>query len=76
MLNFRLATPGHVIDINRLTKLSGIAEANGVMRVSAMTSQCDILESGAIQRAMPLLHDALSHAGLQQAPNRGALGAA
>ena len=76
MLNILLATPGHVIDVNRIAELLGIAEANSVMRVDAMTRQCDTLESSAARRSIPLLHDALSHVRHPQTRSRNTLSAA
>ena len=74
MLNFRLATPAHLIDLNRVPELAGIAVDQGVLRIGAMTRQCDILESAVVKSATPLLHSALSHVGYQQTRNRGTLG--
>ena len=74
MLNFRLATPAHLVDLNRVPELAGIAVDQGVLRIGAMTRQCDILESAVVKSDAPLLHAALSHVGHQQTRNRGTLG--
>ena len=74
MLNFRLATPAHLIDLNRVPEIAGINVVDDVLRIGAMTRQCDILESTVVQRYAPLLHAALSQVGHQQTRNRGTLG--
>ena len=39
MLNFRVVAPDHLIDLNRIEKLSSIAISDGVGRFGAMTRQ-------------------------------------
>jgi aerobic carbon-monoxide dehydrogenase medium subunit len=74
MLNFRLATPGHVIDLNRIDALRGITRRNGVFVLGAMTRQCEIEFSGELHAALPLLREAVMHVGHHQTRNRGTLG--
>ena len=40
MLNFRVLAPQHLIDLNRVSELTGIHCDGRVMRVGAMTRQC------------------------------------
>jgi carbon-monoxide dehydrogenase medium subunit len=74
MLNFRLATPAHVIDINRVPELAGISVNHDVLTIGAMTRQCDVLASALVRKHAPLLTNALSHVGHQQTRNRGTIG--
>jgi aerobic carbon-monoxide dehydrogenase medium subunit len=72
MLNFRLARPRVVIDINRLTELDYLREDNGAVRVGALTRQRTV-ERWARGR-FPLLADALRHVGHEAIRTRGTVG--
>ena len=74
MLNFRLAAPAHVIDLNRTPGLAGIQVSNSTLTIGAMTRQCDVLESALVRQHAPLLTQALAHVGHQQTRNRGTIG--
>lgn len=74
MLNFRLLAPGHVIDLNRVSALTGIEVTDGVLRIGAMTRQCDLETAAAVRDNVPLLQAALAHVGHRQTRNRGTLG--
>jgi carbon-monoxide dehydrogenase medium subunit len=69
MLNFRLARPAILIDINRLGGLDGLAEMGGALRIGALVRQ-RTLERWARDRA-PLLATALGHVGHAAIRNRG-----
>jgi carbon-monoxide dehydrogenase medium subunit len=58
MLNFRVLAPQHLIDLNRVTELAGVNCDAQVVRVGAMTRQCDLEDNEAVGRAAPLLHAA------------------
>ena len=59
LLNMRLAAPEHLVDINRLTELSYVHVADGVVRVGALARHADVLASDAAAAAQPLLRQAL-----------------
>ena len=74
MLNFRLARPSVLVDLNRIPGLSGIGNGEGTLRVGAMTRQRDIEESTAVARAVPLLHEATGHIAHLPIRTRGTIG--
>jgi aerobic carbon-monoxide dehydrogenase medium subunit len=57
LMKLRLASPVHVVDINGIPGLSGIREADGVLRIGALTRESDLEESELIRTRYPLLHD-------------------
>lgn len=73
MLNFRLARPGHLIDINGIDSLSYIS-ANGSLRIGAMTSLTEIGESVEVADAQPVMPKAVSYIGHRAIRNRGTIG--
>ena len=58
VLNFRLATPAALIDINRIASLAYIREEAGQVRIGAMTRQRSIEFSPVIRDKLPLLAEA------------------
>lgn len=74
-LNFRLAQPAVLIDINPLAQLSGIARANGhALRIGALARYRMLERDPLIAEAMPLMREALPHIAHPQIRNRGTLG--
>jgi len=73
-LNFRLAQPAMLIDINPLSSLAGIARANGGVRIGALTRYRTLERDPVIAEAVPLMHEALPHIAHSQIRNRGTLG--
>jgi carbon-monoxide dehydrogenase medium subunit len=69
MLNFRLARPGVLVDVNRVAGLDGLAQADGVLRVGALVRQRR-LERWAADHA-PLLHAGLRLVGHPAIRTRG-----
>ena len=57
LMKLRLASPGHVVDINGIPGLSGFREADGVLRIGALTRESELEESELIRTRYPLLHD-------------------
>ncbi len=74
MLNMRFAMPDHVIDMNRIPALSGIHEDRTGFRVGAMTRQVDLMRSGTLMGAWPVIGEALQQVGHFQTRNRGTFG--
>jgi len=57
MLNFRLTSPPLLVDINRLEGLSYIREADGWLKIGAMTREVDLERSSLVRARYPLLAD-------------------
>jgi carbon-monoxide dehydrogenase medium subunit len=74
MLNFRLAQPDHIIDLNRIESLAGISCGDDRVAIGAMTRQRAMEFDSDIAKHMPLLTEALFNVGHRQTRNRGTLG--
>ena len=74
MLNFRVAAPAVLVDINRVAGLSGIAVAKDRVRIGAMTRHAEIERSPEIARHLPLLAEAVAHVAHPAVRNRGTFG--
>ncbi len=57
LMKLRLATPRHLIDINRIPGLAYIREAEGVLRIGALARESDLEESDLIRARYPILLD-------------------
>ena len=75
MLNFRLARPDHVIDINRVAGLAALEpSADGGVRIGAMTRQRTLEHSPLIRARCRLITQAMPFIGHPQIRSRGTLG--
>jgi len=74
LMNFRLARPGRLIDINGVNELSGIRREGGTLVVGAMTRHSEVERSNVIAESWPLLHEAIGWVGHAQIRNRGTVG--
>jgi aerobic carbon-monoxide dehydrogenase medium subunit len=74
MLNFRVAAPKLLVDINRIAALSGIAVTKDCVRIGAMTRHAELERSPEIARRLPLLAQALPHIAHPAVRNRGTFG--
>jgi carbon-monoxide dehydrogenase medium subunit len=76
LLNFRLAKPQVLIDINGLEGLDTIAEdtATGEIAIGALVRQTDAERSPVLRSRCPLLAFALQHVGHRTIRNRGTVG--
>jgi len=74
MLNFRVAQPDDLIDINRIADLAGIVEAPGEIVVGAMTRQRSLEKSPAIAARLPLMAEAIAQIGHVATRGRGTIG--
>jgi carbon-monoxide dehydrogenase medium subunit len=71
MLNMRLASPPHLVDINKVPGLDGIeARAEGVS-VGALVRHADVEASAQVARSVPLLRQALRLVAHPVIRNRG-----
>ena len=60
LMNFRLAQPTHVVDINWLGELDYVRAENGTVRVGALARQSTVEADPAVAERLPLLREALS----------------
>lgn len=74
MMAMRLARPAHLVDINGVAELVGIAEADGWLTIRAGTRQAQALASPVIRERLPLLAKALGFVGHRQTRARGTVG--
>ena len=74
MLKFRLAQPGHLVDLDRIPDLNFITEENGTIRIGAMTTHHQVETSELLQAKCPLLAKTAAEIGDVQVRNRGTIG--
>jgi CO/xanthine dehydrogenase FAD-binding subunit len=74
LMNFRLARPGRLIDINRVESLAGIQGNGGSLVIGAMTRHAAVEHSREIAKGWPLLSEAIGWVGHSQIRNRGTVG--
>jgi CO/xanthine dehydrogenase FAD-binding subunit len=74
MLALRLARPELLVDLNRIAGLAGIREAQGEIRIGAMTRQAALLASPLIASGLPLIQQALAEVGHPPTRARGTIG--
>jgi aerobic carbon-monoxide dehydrogenase medium subunit len=73
LMNFRLAQPAHIIDINFMDEMDYTRSDNGVLKVGCLARQSRLLENPMVRERCSLLADALAHVGYEQIRNRGTL---
>lgn len=71
LMHFRLASPGHLIDINRIDELGRLGRSNGHLAIGAVVRQQQVLTSPEAAAAAPLLVDAVGWVGHDQIRHRG-----
>ena len=74
MMNFRLATPKAIIDLNRIAGLSYIEEDGEVVRIGSMTRQRRLEFDPQVAVKLPLLREALRWVGHLPTRSRGTIG--
>jgi aerobic carbon-monoxide dehydrogenase medium subunit len=74
MMNFRLARPEVLIDLNGLDELCGIEVDDRGAEIGAMTRYCEIEFSEGLKAAVPLLVEATPLIGHFQIRSRGTIG--
>jgi carbon-monoxide dehydrogenase medium subunit len=70
-MNFRLANPTRLVDIQRISGLSGISIEGGKIVVKAMTRHRELELSEAAYKANPLIREAMAHVAHIPIRNRG-----
>lgn len=74
LMNFRLARPAHLVDLNRIEELRSIRTENGELRIGAMTRQRQLERSAYAVGDWSLLGEAIRYIGHVQIRNRGTVG--
>jgi len=74
MLNFRVAAPKVLVDINRIAGLSGIKVTKNHIRIGALTRHVELERSADIARHLPLIASAMPHIAHPAIRNRGTFG--
>ncbi len=75
VMNFRLAQPGLLIDLNRVPGLDGIERTpDGGLRIGAMTRQAQLENDNLVARQVPLLAATVPFIAHPQIRNRGTVG--
>jgi carbon-monoxide dehydrogenase medium subunit len=73
-MNFRLAQPSVLVDLELVDALRTVRRADGALHVGAMVRQRDAERSPEVRAACPLLSEALPWIGHPQNRNRGTIG--
>ena len=74
LMNFRLARPRVLVDLNRLSDLQYILHQDGGLSIGAMTRQSALERSPVVERLAPLVTDAMPLVAHLPIRNRGTLG--
>ncbi len=79
VMNFRLARPAALVDLNRVSELDFIESTerprgNRVLRIGAMARQSRVEHDPAVRDMAPLLHEAMPFIAHPQIRNRGTIG--
>jgi aerobic carbon-monoxide dehydrogenase medium subunit len=74
LLNFRLARPGHLVDIGRIASLAQIQHTAGALVIGAAVRQAQAEHSGAVAGLAPLLAAALPNIAHPPVRSRGTIG--
>lgn len=74
IMNFRLARPARLVDINRIPELAYVRRREGVLHLGAATRHLTLERSQLVGRDWPLLRQAVRHVGHPQIRARGTIG--
>src|SRR3989475_829000 len=74
MLNFRVAAPKVLVDINRIAALAGIKVTRNHIRIGALTRHAELERSADIAQHLPLIAAAMPHVAHPAIRNRGTFG--
>jgi carbon-monoxide dehydrogenase medium subunit len=73
-MNFRLAQPAMLVDVNGLHELDFVRVEGDELRLGAVTRQRKLERDPLVKQHAPLLHEAMPHVAHPQIRNRGTLG--
>ena len=71
LLNFRLARPDRLVDLNRVEELAYLRRDGDVLRIGALARHVDLERSREVAAGWPLLAQAVRHVGHPQIRARG-----
>jgi len=74
LLNFRLARPSLLVDLNRIPGLSSVAERDGGVAIGAMTRDAVVEHHATVAEQAPLLAEAIRWVGHPAIRSRGTIG--
>lgn len=75
VMNFRLAEPALLVDINKLSELEFVRrDEDGTLRIGALARHRQLERDPLVAAAAPLLHEAVPHIAHPQIRNRGTFG--
>jgi aerobic carbon-monoxide dehydrogenase medium subunit len=74
LMKLRLAAPRYLIDINRLSHLAYIQEADGFLRIGALTREAELESSELLRSKYPILVETASVIGDPLVRNRATVG--
>src|SRR5205809_5931219 len=74
MMNFRVAAPKILVDINRIAALVGIKVTKSFVRIGALTRHAELERSADIAKHLPLVAAAMPHIAHPAIRNRGTFG--
>ncbi|HJV29749.1 MAG TPA: FAD binding domain-containing protein [Gaiellaceae bacterium] len=74
LLNFRLARPARLVDVNRVGALAHVRRTQGWLRVGALTRMATLERSQLVADHWPILVEAVRYAGHPQIRSRGTVG--
>jgi len=60
-MNFRVAQPSLLLDLNNVEELRYIKKENGEMRIGAMTTQTTVEKSELVQNENPLIYETMPY---------------
>ncbi len=73
-MNFRVAQPAILVDLNRVAGLDSVVEENGALRLGAMLRHARLERDATAARTHPILAEALHEVAHPQIRNRGTIG--
>jgi CO/xanthine dehydrogenase FAD-binding subunit len=74
VMNFRLASPATVVDLNGIAELAYLRRRDGTLRIGALTRHATLEHSELVARAAPLLRQAVRNVGHGAIRTRGTIG--
>jgi CO/xanthine dehydrogenase FAD-binding subunit len=73
-MNFRLAAPAVLVDLNPVAELAHVTQNDGALTIGAMTRHRTVERSDLVARAVPLLSDAIRFVAHAAIRTRGTMG--
>lgn len=73
-MNFRLAQPAALVDLNGIDELFYVREGTSALHFGAMTRQRTVERSPLVRKLAPLLHETMPHIAHSQIRNRATIG--